>query len=61
MSSTPQKTPVPLRPIPRDGMGSSAGTAVVLHLFLFLATALTGVSVAAMRTTSETEVHIAEI
>lgn len=42
-------------------MGSSAGTAVVLHLFLFLATALTGVSVAAMRTTSETEVHIAEI
>ena len=45
-------------PIPRNGIPGTPG--VVLHILLLLATAMVGVGISAMRTTSETEVQVAE-
>ncbi len=50
--------PAPLCPIPRTGIPGASG--VILHIFLTLATALVGIGICAMRTTSATEVKIAE-
>lgn len=59
LNSTASKTPAPLCPIPRNGLAKSAG--IILHLLLFLSSALTGIGICAMRTVSETEVTVAEI
>lgn len=58
LSPIPQKVPTTTVPIPREGCKS--GT-LLLHLFLFLATALVGIDICAMRTTSAGEVQLAEI
>ena len=58
MSPIPQKAPSPPVPIPREGCKSAS---LLLHLFLFLATALVGIDICAMRTTSAAEVQLAEI
>ena len=61
MSSPTPKTPASLQPISREGSAVSTGAAVILHLLLLLSTALVGVGIAAMRTTSPAEVRVAEI
>lgn len=52
-------TPAPLCPIPRTGVSGLPG--VLLHILVLLAAAVLGIGISAMRTTSETEVVIAEI
>lgn len=58
MNDRPTSESLPLHPIPRSGLPGAAGT--VLHIFLILATALVGIGICAMRTTSQTEVYIAQ-
>lgn len=57
--SAATSTPAPLCPIPRNGLPRPAS--LWLFILLTLATALFGVGVAAMRTTSPAEVKVAEI
>lgn len=58
VNDRPASESQPLHPIPRSGLPGSAG--VILHIFLTLATALVGIGICAMRTTSQTEVYIAQ-
>ena len=53
-----QPAPEPLRPLPRGGMSKATG--MLLQLMLLLAAAAVGTGICAMRTTSETEVMVAE-
>lgn len=48
LASSPSQTPAQLCPLPRDGLRCPTSGSVILHILLFLSTALTGISVCAM-------------
>lgn len=56
--SKARPTPAPLCPIHRSGMPGMSG--IILHIFVAIATAMVGIGICAMRTTSPAEVQIAE-
>ncbi len=58
-NSTTQTAPISPVPIPRTGLRGSSR--VFLFVLLFLAAAAVGIGISAMRTTSQTEVTIAEV
>ncbi len=61
MSQSPSKTAATLCPIPRDGLGSSAGAFPILSVFLFLSTALMGVGLYTLPSASEGGLPLTDI
>ncbi len=58
--STPTTAGSPC-PLPRDGLGDSPGVSVILYLFLFLATALTGVVLYSLPPLAEGSIPLTDV